>query len=420
MPKKQVKDDDDSQQKERVEEALIQYVPFYESFDLDRSGSFLLLAIWRFICTTQLTKYLIHPDELYQGTQIAYDFVFGGVELPWEWKDPYRLRNALYPIYLSWPLWILKYTRMDYQPFVLASPYIAHYPLMLLSDYFFWHVGKQTVGKEATRIAFIFTLTNFFMFEYEIRCFTNTLEKICTVIAFWFYEKQKDRFTANTVIFTALLTIGFMMRNTSPVGWLPLLFLKISRSGAFIPFLLSGIFVAVPLIILCIYLDSIYYQNAHTGCTKDVESAGLKEFEWTVTSWNFIKVNVLEGMSKYFGDHGHFEYILNFLPADVLRGLYPFALGGAFNYAIASEKVGRSADMFYMSAFYILFFSFIGHKEPRFLLPILPFIFLMTGHLFKGLLSSPSMSPLLKGALRLFLIINTIVELAFLCVRMNF
>ena len=66
---------------------------------------------------------LVHPDELFQCTQIAYDFVFGGVDLPWEWRDPYRLRNALYPIYLSWPLWILKYTRMDYQYLVLISPY---------------------------------------------------------------------------------------------------------------------------------------------------------------------------------------------------------------------------------------------------------------------------------------------------------
>ena len=129
----------------------------------------------------------MHPDELFQGTQIAYDIVFGGVDLPWEWKDPYRLRNALWPMYLSWPLWILKYTRMDYPKLVLMSPYLAHFPLMVLSDYFFWRVGKQTVGKQATRVAFILSIVNFFMFEYEIRCFTNTLEKIFTVIVFYFY-----------------------------------------------------------------------------------------------------------------------------------------------------------------------------------------------------------------------------------------
>ena len=126
-----------------------------------------------------------------------------------------------------------------------------------MSDYALWIVGKQTVGKAATRVAFILILTNFFMVEYEIRCFTNTLEKICTVIAFKFYLKQKDKLTIDTVVFTILLTIGFIMRNTSPVGWIPLLYLKVCKEGAFFPFLISGIFFAIPVIGICIYLDRI-------------------------------------------------------------------------------------------------------------------------------------------------------------------
>jgi len=70
--------------------------------------------------------------------------------LPWEWKDPYRLRNVLYPAYLSLPLWILKFTRLDYPYLVRISPYIAHYPLMILSDLYLWKIGKKTVGKPAT------------------------------------------------------------------------------------------------------------------------------------------------------------------------------------------------------------------------------------------------------------------------------
>jgi hypothetical protein len=108
-------------------------------------------------------------------------------------------------------------------------------------------------------------LSNVFMAEYDIRCFTNTLEKIFTVIAYYFYMEQKDKFGANTVIFTALLTLGFMMRNTSPVGWVPLLMIKIVRDGSFLPFLMSGILVAIPLIFATIYLDSVYYMNANTS-----------------------------------------------------------------------------------------------------------------------------------------------------------
>jgi len=274
-------------------------------FDLDRKHAFIFLGLWRFVFTVCFTKMLVHPDELFQGTQIAYDFVYGGVDLPWEWRDPYRIRNALYPIYLSWPLMVLKYFRIDYPYLVLISPYLAHFPLMMLSDYYLWQVGKQTVGKSATRIAFIITLTNVFMVEYEIRCFTNTLEKILTVIAYHFYLKQGSSMTINTAIFTALLTLGFMMRNTSPVGWVPLLCIKIVRDGAFMPFLIAGVTVFIPLTIGIVYLDSIYYLGANTsssGTSLDVRDT-TKEFEWTFTGLNFLRINVLQGLSKYFGDH---------------------------------------------------------------------------------------------------------------------
>jgi GPI mannosyltransferase 3 len=304
--------------------------------------------------------------------------------MPWEWRDPYRIRNALYPIYLSWPLQVLKYLEWDYQPLVVASPYIAHFPLMVLSDWFLWRVGKATVGKEATRIAFILLLTNGFMIEYEIRCFTNTLEKICTVVAFHFYLKQKSEFNANTVIFTVLLTIGFMMRNTSPVGWVPLLFTKMVYDGAFMPFLISGVIVALPLVITIVYLDSLYYMQAYTastGTSLDRIDGGdvQKKFEWTVTGYNFLRINVLEGLSKFFGDHQMTEYIFNFLPNDIFRGLFPSMLLGHYKYF--REK--NSPDLVYICAFYVLFFSLIGHKENRFLLPILPFMFLLTGYQIK-------------------------------------
>ena len=146
--------------KHEVEKLLNKYVPFFEIFDIDRTNGFLVLCLFRLYFTLTMTKMLVNPDELFQGTQIAYDIIFGGVDLPWEWRDPYRIRNALYPIYLSWPLAILKNLKIDFQPLVLMSPYIAHFPLMVICDYYFWKIGKQTVGKSATRIAFILMLTN--------------------------------------------------------------------------------------------------------------------------------------------------------------------------------------------------------------------------------------------------------------------
>jgi hypothetical protein len=95
---------------------------------------------------------------------------------------------------------------------------------------------------------------------------------------------------------TALITISFMMRNTSPVGWIPLLILKIVQNNSFCAFLISGFVVALPIIAACIALDSFYFG------------------ELTITSLNFLKANLYEGLSKYFGTDPFFFYIFVFMP----------------------------------------------------------------------------------------------------------
>ena len=51
---------------------------------------------------------MAHPDEYWQAIEPAYNMLYGGVELPWEWQNEYRLRSAIYPTYLAVPLYFLK------------------------------------------------------------------------------------------------------------------------------------------------------------------------------------------------------------------------------------------------------------------------------------------------------------------------
>ena len=113
-----------------------------------------------------------------------------------------------------------------------------------------------------------------------------------TVVAFYFYLDQKNKFTINTVILTALISIAFMMRNTSPVGWIPLLAIKVLKEGSLLPFILSGIFVALPILFFCVWVDTKVY-NADT---------------WVVTGYNFLEMNILHGLSKTFGEDDFFWY----------------------------------------------------------------------------------------------------------------
>ena len=114
---------------------------------------------------------------------------------------------------------------------------------------------------------------------------------------------------------TALITIQFMMRNTSPIGWLPLLFIKIYKDKSFKALLTAGIIIALPLLILIILLDT-YFYNSDT---------------LVITSLNFLKVNVVEGLSKYFGDDPFYSYFLVFLPGCITVA-FPLALASYYIY----------------------------------------------------------------------------------------
>ena len=95
-----------------------------------------------------------------------------------------------------------------------------------------------------------------------IRCFTNSLEEMLNVIGLYYYVKVDNKISnPQTYIFTGLVSLQFMMRNTSPVGWLPLLAIKVFRDGAFVPFLAAAVVVALPIVIGSTLLDSWYYSR---------------------------------------------------------------------------------------------------------------------------------------------------------------
>jgi len=202
---------------------------------------------------------------------------------------------------------------LDYFIVVKLCPYIAHSFLVMISDRYLWAIGKRTVGKHATRIALVFYLTNRYYNEMFIRCFTNTIETIFIIVAFYYYLNVKNRFDKNTVILTALVSLATLMRNTSIVGWIPLLIHKVIFDGSLIPFILGIIFVLIPTIGVGIFFDSLYFG------------------ELTITSLNFVKVNIVEGLSKYFGTDPPTHYLLVLMPA-IFTVAYPGVLYSFYVY----------------------------------------------------------------------------------------
>lgn len=155
-----------------------------------------------------------------------------------------------------------------------------------------------------------------------------------------------------------------MIRNTSPVGWVPLLAYKVLKEGSLLPFIISAVFVAIPIIFGCVWLDTWFYGSD----------------TWVITGYNFLEMNVLHGLSKYFGEDDSFKYVYAGYPGIFTVMCIP-ALISMFTHIKFQIDRGQVPYTSYFTIFYLFFFSLIPHKEMRFLLPSLAFVMIATGEL---------------------------------------
>ena len=88
-------------------------VPLWKWTDFDDWNSALRLLCFRLIQGIFLTYNMSHPDEYWQSIEVAYNMVYGGVQLTWEWDDSYKIRSTIYPAYLAVPLYLLKLLGID-------------------------------------------------------------------------------------------------------------------------------------------------------------------------------------------------------------------------------------------------------------------------------------------------------------------
>lgn len=216
-------------------------------------------------------------------------------------------------------------------------------------------------------------------------------------MAFYYYLKVGPTFDHNIVLLTASLTLSFMIRNTSPVGWPPLIALKLFHDRSLVTFIKAGVLIAVPVILLCVLADSFYY--------------GMEHFP-VLTGYNFMNVNVVQGISKMFGTEPGLWYI-SFVFPEYFHVAYPLAL-----YALGTGLwTGRNRHMSILVIAYVALFSALGHKERRFMQPVMPFCFLLAADAFSSILKqslakkTPYVSTVSKLFFLTYLIVNGIIGL---------
>jgi hypothetical protein len=132
------------------------------------------------------------------------------------------------------------------------------------------------LNKKCALILITYSLFNRRINELFQKTMTNGIEAVLCQIAFYYfinlkYQSEKSNkkhliFERNMVLMTFAITMAFLIRSSSLIGWFPLAIASILSTNSINSIFLNlsaickaGILVAVPLITISIGIDSLFY-----------------------------------------------------------------------------------------------------------------------------------------------------------------
>ncbi|KAI0298890.1 glycosyltransferase family 22 protein [Russula brevipes] len=296
------------------------------------------------------------PDEYFQALEPAHFLVFGYGDLTWEWTSKPPIRSILYPA-LNVPIyWLLKILRLDGTSLLIALPKVLHGLLAAGTDIWVRELSRKTLGQRYVPATFFLSLTSFFHALSLSRSMSNSLETTLTTIALCYYPWDSSVLPSRSKLRRFLLfsALACSIRVTSAITWaflIPYLLWQLRQTPtllrAFIADTLSTVCVAFSLLFA---IDSAYNRAP------------------TFTPLTFLRVNA-SSVSLFYGSAPWHYYLTQALP--LLAGpALPFVLHGA--YLAVTQGLRQLKLLLYIVVWTGAVFSCAGHKEWRFLHPLVP------------------------------------------------
>ncbi len=211
----------------------------------------------------------------------------------------------------------------------------------------------EKFGRTASNWFLLVYGSNWFVNYCSSRTVVNAMETALTSTALYFYEDKGRRYSP--AVYVALIALGFVLRPTVAIFWLPLVLHHLSRMfttdrdiGTFLFRMLPA---AASVLILTTAVDSWMYGGI------------------TCVPWNFFRVNVLSDVASHYGVHPFHWYLTQGLPV-----VFGFVSAAPFAISCVRRSLGGGGGCGVARAvlFTIAVYSCLGHKEFRFLLPIVP------------------------------------------------
>ncbi|KAF9425864.1 hypothetical protein BGZ94_007151 [Podila epigama] len=363
------------------------------------------LVLWRII-NACLVKTYFSPDEYWQAQEVAHHIAFGYGYLTWEWDV--ALRSVLHPALFAALYKILAILGLDGGAFFIYAPRILQAFFAALGDLYAYRFAQRLFRHQPVANWTLFlSVVSWWNFFCSIRTLANSTEAALTIIALyywpfastsngtgrtgtlhshehdldhrdnnrhgndhstldtkrWQWNASTGRHQGSLTWSLAIASLTCIFRPTAAILWM---FLGVSlvwsqiRDGK-----LTRVFSTL-------WVTALIGGMALLGAA--VLDSTLLYHKWTMTPINFLRVNVLDGISLFYGSSPWHWYLSQGLP--ILFGIYlPLVLLGAW-YAYprttsAGLNQGLKNQVLQLCLWVLVVYSSLDHKEWRFLYPIL-------------------------------------------------
>ncbi|CAH8644941.1 unnamed protein product [Schistosoma margrebowiei] len=387
------------------------------------SRLFVCLLLFRFFNTLLIqTSYV--PDEYWQSIEVAHKWVFGYGTLTWEWEPKIALRSPVHPLLISFIYKVIATLGADSQWMIMKSPQILHGFFAAIADFHLYRLIKQLSGIQIAKWTLFHHVCNWFTIYCAPRSLSNCVEWCLCIIGLSYYpwnvicqtDQQFIQLTASNYhnqskwfIFIAVVCV--LIRPTALIIWFPLCFWHIwrkcmiastldkdnnhdlkeyqeySRTKWFLNHLIYQVGIYSSIIVPCFAFSCVLDRWTYN--------------QWIINQWNFIKFNIFSGGSRFYDvqpwhwyiSQGFAAMLLTQTPLVVTFIVMYFKYGPGFVRDLTGERKkidysnNSSNQMFrdpcglciIVMIWTIICYSFLPHKEFRFIFPTIPLAMYFSG-----------------------------------------
>jgi len=344
--------------------------------------NWIIILIWFLafvvrILASIFSKGFIHPDEHYQSIEIAYYEIYGEGYIPWEFEE--GVRSWVYPgiVLLIFKLMIwIGVTNIE-TILIFVRLFSAFCSMITVITIYF--LGKDLFDERVGLVATIFvSFWSDFVF-WSVRTMTDSITMHFAILGIYiivhYITKPKK----------TNLTEEQISKNKKIEGIVPGLLAGLMFGLSFI-FKFPTIILAFPFglwLLIKKKWSAVSFLVIGIGIMVVVQGI-VDVFTWgsfLQSPIGYFNYNILTGQSENHGISPFFTY-----PVLMFDAYGDFFIIFLLFFFFGLNKEKKNLWFLFSALSFILVFSFIGHKEYRFILPVMPLLVIFAA---KGFLEYP-------------------------------